>query len=520
MRRGSWPIRGASVAQVSAEPPVAPPPEADAPSQRFRLKGRSVREHTARGTIINAVFLVSVAALGLLRGFLLARFLTAEDYGIWGVLLVSLGTLLWLKQAGIGDKYIQQDDEDQEAAFHKAFTLELAFAGIFTLLLAAVVPILSVALDRPELIAPGLAMCALVPALALQAPLWIHYRRMDFFRQRVLQSVDPVVGLVVSLSLAIAGAGYWAFVVGVLAGTWSAALVAVRFSPYRLALRYDHGTLRTYASFSWPLLAASVGGIVIAQGSILVTTVHLGIAAAGAVTLAASISQFSDRVDQIVSGTLYPAICSVADRTELLLETFTKANRLALMWAMPFGIGMALFAEALVDHALGAKWEPAIILIQFFGITVAFGQLAFNWDSYFRARGTTRPIAVANGIAVVAFLAITVPLILADGLRGFAIGTLVQTLVLVACRFVYLRRLFGPALHIPAFVVRATAPVVPGTALVLALRAGEVTGTGGAAALAELALFAAVTAVATAMLERALLREALGYLRAKRVATA
>jgi len=59
-------------------------------------------------------------------------------------------------------------------------------------------------------------------------------------------------------------------------------------------------------------------------------------------------SQLTDRLDAIITQTLYPAVCAVADRTELLFETFVKSNRLALMWAMPFGLGLALFAPDLV----------------------------------------------------------------------------------------------------------------------------------------------------------------------------
>ena len=39
--------------------------------------------------MINAVFLVGLSGLGLLRGFVLAAFLTAAEYGVWGILVVS-----------------------------------------------------------------------------------------------------------------------------------------------------------------------------------------------------------------------------------------------------------------------------------------------------------------------------------------------------------------------------------------------------------------------------------------------
>ena len=43
----------------------------------------------------------------------------------------------------------------------------------------------------------------------------------------------------------------------------------------------------------------------------------------------------------------------VRDRTDLLFETFVKSNRLALMWGMPFGVGLALFAADLIDFVIG-----------------------------------------------------------------------------------------------------------------------------------------------------------------------
>ena len=110
------------------------------------------------------------------------------------------------------------------------------------------------------------------------------------------------------------------------------------------------------------------------------------------------------------------------DRTELLFESFVKSNRLALMWGVPFGAGLALFASDLVHHGIGEKWAPAIGLLQAFGLIAAIDQVGFNWDSYFRARGETRPVALVSLLVLVPFGAVAVPLLLADGLDGYAIG--------------------------------------------------------------------------------------------------
>ena len=47
----------------------------------------------------------------------------------------------------------------------------------------------------------ALVALLVVPAQALQAPLWIFYREMDFVRQRKLQILDPVTGFVIAVAL-------------------------------------------------------------------------------------------------------------------------------------------------------------------------------------------------------------------------------------------------------------------------------------------------------------------------------
>jgi PST family polysaccharide transporter len=474
--------------------------------------GSGLRIRAARGTIVNAAFLVGVNTLNLLRGFLVAAFLTTAEYGVWGVVVVILFTLMFLRQVGIGEKYIQQDEPDQELAFRKAMTFELALAGIVLVAGVALVPALAAILDDEAIIAPALVSLLMVPAQALQAPLWIFYREMDFVRQRKLQILDPLTGFVVAIGLLIAGWNYWALIVGVVAGTWVGAIVSLRASPYRFRWTWDRGTLRTYASFSWPLFLAGFSGIVVGQGLLIVGQAELGLAGIGIITLASTISQYSDRADQAITQTIYPTICAVKDRTELLYEAFVKSNRLALMWGAPFGLGLALFAEDLVQFGIGEQWRPGIGLMQAIGVAVAVHQIGFNWDSFYRARADTKPIAVASGIAIVAFVAIALPLLATDGLRGLALAMVLVEGVNFTIRMTYLRRLF-PDFRFLRHAARALLPSLPAVALVAALRLTVGEEQTLVAALAMLALYIVTTLAATALIERRLLREMFDYLR-------
>jgi PST family polysaccharide transporter len=489
------------------DPPVAAPA-----GERFTDSDISLATRTARGSIVTASFLAAINVLGLVKGLVGASFLGPAAYGLWGLIGVTTGLVFWLGAVGVDDKYIQQDHPDQEAAFQVAFTLQCGLAAILAAGIAVAMPLLSLAYDAPEIVAPGMVLALTMPALALQTPLWVFWRRMDFVRQRRLQIWDPIVSLVAVVALAVAGLDVWAMVLGSIAGAYAAAIAAVRASPYPLRLRYERGALREYASFSWPLFVGSAGTVLIGLVPALVASRALGVAAVGAITLANTIAQFAYRVDEVLTQVIYPAICAVKDRRDLLFAAFSKSNRLALLWALPCGAAVALFAGDFVDHVIGERWGFAVTLIQIVGVTAAVNQIGFNWSAFYRALDRTRPVAVANMVLLAGVLGAAVPLLVAEGVNGYAAGMAVATLMFLGARLYYLGRIF-PALRVIVHVGGAAAPTIPAVLAVLAIRAVA----GGGRPLGQVALeagvFVIVTALATAVLERGFLRELRAYLR-------
>ncbi|HEX8123802.1 MAG TPA: oligosaccharide flippase family protein [Solirubrobacteraceae bacterium] len=467
-----------------------------------------LRQRAARGTIVNGAFLVGVNALGIVRGLAAASILTTTAYGQWGLLMAAFTTLIALGSVGIDDKYVQQDDPDQRRAFEIAFTLQMALGVVFLVVLLVGMPLFALLYGREDIVLPGIAIALGLPALAFQMPLWAHYRRMDFKRQRALQAIEPVVGLVVTVALALAGLGVWALVIGALAGTYCTAVAAVVSSPYPLRLRWDRRALRDYTEFSWPLFIGALTTVVMVQVPTAVSVHVFGVTAVAGIALAAALSTFTYRVDEVVTATLYPAICAVKDRTDLLFESFWKSNRLALLWSAPVGTAVALFAGDLVPALLGEKWRFAVGLIAAIALAAVVNQIGFNWTAFYRARGQTRPIAVVGVVTLVFVLGIAVPLLAAEGLTAFGVGLGVANLLSVLVRLWYLHSLF-PGLPLVRHVGRGLGPTVPAAGAVLLLRALAP----GAPPALELATFVVLAAGVTYAAEGALLREALGYLR-------
>jgi O-antigen/teichoic acid export membrane protein len=481
--------------------------------ERLSFPRPELRRRTARGAIVNGVFLAGGEGLALLQGLIVTVLLGPKAIGLYGIVATTALTLVALKRVGIDEAFVQQSEEGQEEEFQRAFTLELMLALAFSLAIVAAAPIVTAAYGEDRLLALTLAVSYLPVAFALQSPSWIFFRRMDFLRTRILQFIVPAVAFAVTVPLAASGVGVWSLVIGPFVANATGAMAAIAVSPYRLRLRFDARARRRYFAFSWPIFATAASLLVIQQGQLLAFDLDGGLAAAGYITLAFTLTRYADRADQIITTTIYPAICVVRDQLHTLEEIFVKSNRVTMMWAFPFGAGFVLFAPDLVSIVLGHKWDPAIVLLQGLGAAAGLQQLGYNWFSFYRARGRSTPQAVESAVLVGGFLAFAIPGLILWGASGFVWGRLLGVACVLAVRRAYVRALL-PDVEIVLLGLRGLAPVALGALAALALRLAlwggarswpQVTG--------EVALFLAGTAFATWTLERGLIQELRDYLR-------
>ena len=465
--------------------------------------------------MLNAAFLSGAEALVLLQGLLATALLGPGAIGLYGVVTTTAMTIVALRRVGIDEAFVQQAAEHEEAEFQRAFGVELAIGLAGSLLIAVLAPVLAALYDDDRLLALTLGVAYLPVAFALQAPQWIFFRRMDFLRLRLLQAIVPLVTVAVSVPLLLAGVGVWSLVIGPLCGNVAAILAALKVSPYRLRPRLERGAARRYLRFSWPVFVTGLAALLVAQGQVAVFGLSDdGLAAAGWITLAATLTRYADRADQIVATTIYPAIVRVRDRIDVLEELFAKSNRLTLMWAFPFGAGLALFGADLVrpragrrvgagDRAAGRAGgrhrAPAAGLQLVLVLPGARRAAAAGGRVGRRSRARSRVLAVPGALA--------------GGSWGFVAGRLACTGCVLAVRRAYVRRLL-PGVRLGAIAWRAALPVALATGPVLALRLALWGGERPLAqALGELALWLAGLALATRRLEAGLLGELWGYLR-------
>lgn len=476
-------------------------------TDRLPFSREELGRRTVRGVAINATFLLVVEAVALAQGLIVARLLGPEEVGLYGVVSITATTLIALKRVGIDEAFVQQDEQDQELEFQRAFTLELGLALIFSLVIAAAAPLVAAAYGEDRLLPLTLAVAYLPIAFAFQAPLWIFFRRMDFFRQRSLQAVVPLTTFAVTVPLVVSGVGVWSLVIGAFAGNVAAAVLAIRVSPYRLGLQPDRAALKRYFAFSWPVFVVTVCGLLMAQGQIFAFDLEGGLEATGFVALAVALTRYADRADTVVSPAIYPAIPAVREQPATLERLFTAAARASAIWSLGFAMVFVLFAPDLVEFVLGDEWDGATPLLQGLAASGALYFLGFAWIAFARGLGRPRAPALESLSALLVFAAVALPLLFAAGPEAYVLGMVCSSLVVLAVRSYFIERLL-PGVSLTRLAARALWPVALAAGAVAALRFGLWGGDRPPGqAVGELALFLLVYAGATFAGERNLIRE-------------
>ncbi|EHN09165.1 polysaccharide biosynthesis protein putative [Patulibacter medicamentivorans] len=440
------------------------------------------------------------------RNLVLPAVVGPSEYGLWGALLVAGALLAAFRTTGANEIFVGQNEEDQEQAFQRVFAIEVTVNALLMVITVAVAPLLALMYGDDRLLLLGMATALAWPAQTLQAPLWMLNRTMQFGRLRLIQSVDPVIGTIVAIGLAVAGLGAWAIVLGILVGAWGTALIAIVISPYKLRPRFDREALRRYGGISVPLWLSAVTASLVSLGLMVLARWEIGLVAVGAVTLAANLTFFAQRLDQAVSTVLYPAIAAAQDKPDVLHETFGKANRVGLAWAVPVAALLVVFGPELVPLLYGDEWRDAIPVVQWFAIAIAIAHLGTNWWQYELVQGDARPMAVNGVMAIVFFVVLQIPPVLLWGLEGLAISAVAQALGQLAVRTIYVRRRFGHWSPI-GLALRSLLPVLPATAAGYGLlRTDLPLG-------ASIGTFLVLLLAGTLLFERSLVREIGGYLR-------
>lgn len=362
----------------------------------------------------------------------LAALLSPEDFGVVAAATVVIALAQALSEAGLGRAIVQRQDRVHDAAT-TGFWMNLAFALLLAAALVFCAPAIARFFDAPD-VAPVTAVLALqLPLAALGT---IHtallQRELAFRRIFFARLASATLPALVSVPMALAGHGYWALVLGSLAGQAVQAIILWHRAPWSPRPAFDVQLAGELIAFGKWAMASAVFAWAFGWLDTVVVGHYLGTATMGLYRTGASLVLLAFG---LVFAPLLPVVYSLMARTAgdpgrisaNVMEFASSAMALSLPVA---AIALAVGPE--VDALLGESgWHGIGNVMALFAVAQAFAWLVGANGEAYRALGKPQVETWIMGVSLLAYAAgylavigagLTALLLMRIGLTGLGLA--------------------------------------------------------------------------------------------------
>lgn len=394
----------------------------------------TISNHMARGAAWMVSIRWCVRALDVVTMIILARLLTADDFGIFATGMLIVSFLEVLTQAGIDIALIRNSSATREH-YDAAWTIQIMQGMVVTLGLIVMAPIIGNLFNDNRVILV-IQLLALRPFIQSFTNIGVvrFLKELDYKKEFWFGLYNRSSTIVVTLVLALFVKSYWAMVIGVIAGSIIVVIVSYRMHSYRPRLSFVK--VREIWSFSvWILVYYAAEDLVEKTDRFVV----------GSISTSASLGQYHVGwsiaympLDNLVVP-LWKALVPVYakqthDHTELM-RTYLNVLGLTALVSFAAGFGTVAVAEQIVVVVLGEKWLVSVPYVQWLAIVPAIAGIVDSALMIISVTGHARMCALHSCIRL-GVLVLILPMVgIIWGAEQVAIAYLFTAIALMPISF-------------------------------------------------------------------------------------
>ena len=319
----------------------------------------------ARGAIWLSLSSWSARIAQTVMLLVLARALVPSEFGILSVAALTYNVLLALNHLGVADALTYFKDRIEEAT-RTALTLVIVGGLALTGLTWLAAPLIAHFFHSPAatFVLRGFAVGIPFDAAA-QVPIGRLTRGLKFSRRAITDTLPPLVGAAVTISVVVSGHPLIGLVAGQIAGSVTDFAVAMSIGP-RCLPGWNSVMARRLLKYGGYLGAADVLNLALLNVDYIFIGHVLGPYALGLYSLAYRICFMPYlSVSVVVNGAVFPYYCRLPSK-QAKARTAENVFSLIAVMSVPWFTGLVLFANEIV--LLGSKWAPAAGAVRFLAI--------------------------------------------------------------------------------------------------------------------------------------------------------
>lgn len=365
----------------------------------------AISKGTAFNNVVYAALSKGVTLLcAAVTTMVVARNLSASDYGVVGFATIIIGFLLQFADMGLLRAAIRRPALGPHS-LETAFTLKAVLSlGAFIVALL-ISPFARHFLDHPATanVIRILALNFLVSTIGF-APRVLLTREMNYRSLMVPAAVAAVAQCIAVVLLISRGWSYWAVVIGDVISTLTAGVVLQLIMQFPARFHFEWADAREYLRFGIPLFGSGVLIFVIMNLDNFLVSASMGSVRLGYYALAFTWATFICMLlNETVNNVLLPALSRVQDDPIALRRWYLKTVDLTAFVSVIANTSLLINAHWFLVTFLGKgsdKWLPAQVALQILCIYGIFRAIVEPISPCLMARGDTKTLWNASLLIV------------------------------------------------------------------------------------------------------------------------
>jgi O-antigen/teichoic acid export membrane protein len=417
-----------------------------------------------RGSLFSYGSYIVSKLLVYLSTLVLARLLAPHDFGLIGYAILLIGFLDVIKDLGVNAALIyRQDIKDEDAG--QTFTLSVT-SGVLCCCACWVLGPLAAAFFRDPHVTDVTRVLGF--GFVFSGLGGVHgallMKRMRFGRGFLPDLLQSLVKGVISVALALHGAGYWSLVWGQMAGMASLMLANWALYPWIPRITFHWASARPLLAYGLHYSLVALLGTLTGNVDYAIVGRTLGSTSLGLYTLAYSLPQMlTIGLTVALAKVMFPAYASLQGDREALRRGYLNVLHYSALVLVPLGIGLCAVTPAFIHTLYKPAWWPAVPAMQALSLYATIYAVGWNAGDIYKATG--RPdilwkLAIVQAMVLVPALILGVKL---GGIVGVAVAQVVVIVPYSVVRFWLIRRIL--AVTYVKIVAALRVPVLAGVVL-------------------------------------------------------
>lgn len=340
----------------------------------------TIKQKTVSGTVSYFLRTGLLQAVGLVSTLVLSAYLTPEDFGVFGVVTVIIGILVFFSDIGLAAALVQKKELPTVVEYRTTFTVQQLLAWFIVVIVLSMISSGWIAhLAGPEagwiLLTLGLSF----PLASLKTiPSIILERELLFSKLVIPQVVEQITfhGILIYCALSGFGVIMYAYAVFARAVIGVIVMLAIQRWPFGFAL--DTTALKTLLRFGVQFQLNDLLARVKDQLYYLFLAGTLPLAQFGYIQWAKnwSLYPYTLTVQNIMAIT-FPTFSRLQHDKALLTRALEKTLFFISLILFPIIVGMSIFITPLIElFPVYEKWLPAVLTLVFFNAATAWSGIS------------------------------------------------------------------------------------------------------------------------------------------------